>query len=1444
MSIVSDIEIRLRADIARLQADMTQARTAVSGAMSGISKAVDSAMSHIKQLAGAIAVGAFVGFIKDAIDAVDALTDLSTRTGITVEDLAGLAYGAKLSGTELEAAATTINKLSVSMGKEGDRFAKLGVTAAEPIEAFKQIADIFKSIQDPQARAAFGAEALGKAWQESAVLLSEGSAGITELMARGHELSGVTTQNSADAAKFNDTLDEITATAGGLKNRLAVELLPTLNDLASQFLAVSTQGDGTKKVVDNISSAVKVAISVGTILYGVFDSVATVIALVILQLKTFTEGLIDTFREMVQVNRNWGKVGKAISDTFTGVASNLGWAGKEVADTWSSVGTTVSTTWTGAAKDVKDAADVMEGVEFPDPFGIDAKEAADAAARAEAFVKYGEAQAAAKKLAGEAAAAAKKEQEAYRALITTLAERIAAGKAEVAAGRELTEAEKATIKLDSELASGKLKLSAAHVDHVRALMAEAAALDRQAVSAKVVREAVQALTDQQNQAYATLAAETIANQQAVLNYGLSKQAIEANTIALLQDQLARRGELDMSEAYAAQLEREIALRKENAGAISRLSDLQDAKKAADELAEFLDPAKAQSFGDALADAFGTAGSALAKLGNQFQAYASKQAVFEKQRGSAATKYLNGLSTEEEYQRDLGAIQKQRAASQLGDYGNMAGAAAGFFGEQSKGYKTLMAVSQVFHAAELAATLAELVPKGIAAVLNQAGGDPYTAFGRMAAMAAVVAGLGVAISGGSSKGANVAAERQVANGTGTVLGDSGAKSESMSRALALVADNTYRGLSISSDMLAALRSINSNLSGLGSLIVRTSGISGDVAGVAQGAAANLAAKTINALPFTAIADKLTGGVLTKISNSVVNSIFGGKVTTLDTGLTGSKTALGAAVAGGIQASQYTDTKKDGGLFSSDKYRTALSPLGAEINDQFTLIIRGMADGVKTAAEALGMGGDAFTQHLNTFVVDLGKISLKGLTGAEIQSALEAAFSKLGDDMAKFAVGDLTQFQQIGEGAYETLVRIANEYATVDAVLASFGKTFGAVGLASVGAREELIKLAGGLDEFTSQGSFFLDNFFTDMEKAATLRTAVDARISPLNGGVAVTTIEQYKALALAQDLTTATGREAYSTLMSTAAAFKELVDYGDAAGKTIEDIASERKNLQEQIDALTLNSMQLRAKERATISAGNLALYDQLQALNDLAAARTAETDKLTAVATGARSFAASLTTVLDSLTQGSLSTLTPLQKLADAQGKYQQTLAAAQAGDESARGALAAAAQAYLTADQVVNASSSRYAADAARVQAELAALASAAVGQATDAEKQLAVLTSQADGILKVNESVNLATTSIVTAIDNLRATGYDVPTSTMSTGRSTSTASTGGPDTVALANALASVQKELAAMRAEAAQHAGYIADTVATSSAANADTITQGTKSAAMDQVYAEQLTPKVT
>lgn len=750
---------------------------------------------------------------------------------------------------------------------------------------------------------------------------------------------------------------------------------------------------------------------------------------------------------------------------------------------------------------------------------------------------------------------------------------------------------------------------------------------------------------QQENDLAALAEKRRADSQDLLNRGLLAATAERDSLVeALGAQLDYNAAIGLSkteqaELAASRLRSAAALKDEKAAAIEAiepgnavarmyreqaqaLRDTASAKiggvgrDAAQELKEFLDPTRAQDFGEALRDAFGTAGDSIVKLTGAIKNFGKNQADVDKQRLNAAEAYLAHKKTEEEYLSDLDKLNNRSTKNAMAGYGDMASAAAGFFGEHSRGYQSLMAVSQVFHAAELAMTTAELVPKAISAVLNQGSGDPYTAFGRMAAMAAIVAGLGVAIGGIGGGGADTTAvDRQKANGTGSILGDSDAKSESIKKSLEAIEKNTFQDLAINSSMLTVLRSIDSGINGVSNMLFRTEGFTTNTAGTKLGSAASFATSStgldlIYAPVVGPLLDKLTGGLLGKVAGKIGNAIFGGNVTTLDTGITVDKGTLAQLLAGGANVSQYTDTKKDGGLFHSDKYGTTLTDLGAELDKQFTLLFGDMRDAITQSAEVLGIAGGDFTQKLNAFVIDLGKISTKDLKPEEVQQALQNAISKVGDDMAKFAVAGLTDLQHAGEGALETLTRIATEYQTVDVVFASFGKTFGQVGLESVAARDRLVELAGGLEDFSSQGEYFLKNFFSEKEQAAALK----ARIDPTLATYGLSTkgddaTKAFRDFVVALDTTTKSGAEAYTALMAIAPAFKAVIDAGN-------DVLDERKDLQDQLDELTLTSAQLLEKQRAALDESNRALFDQIQAIKGQTAAAQAMKDAATALLGG------------------------------------------------------------------------------------------------------------------------------------------------------------------------------------------------------------------------------------
>lgn len=250
---IGNLVIEMAINQARMIKDIEAAKKTVDNAMASIKKSAELAAKSLGALGIGLSAGMFAEWVRGAIDAADKLNDLSKSTGLAVKQLAGLKLAAKQSGGDLDGIAASINKLSVNIGNDAKKFELIGVTAKEPLEAFKQLADVFSAIQDPQLRAALGAEALGKSWASAAPLLAEGGAKIGEMVDKGKALANITPEVAQAADQLNDTLAEISARSEGLKNQLMIALLPSLQriadamnetSMASKVMSLAMQGVG------------------------------------------------------------------------------------------------------------------------------------------------------------------------------------------------------------------------------------------------------------------------------------------------------------------------------------------------------------------------------------------------------------------------------------------------------------------------------------------------------------------------------------------------------------------------------------------------------------------------------------------------------------------------------------------------------------------------------------------------------------------------------------------------------------------------------------------------------------------------------------------------------------------------------------------------------------------------------------------------------------------------------------------------------------------------------------------------------------------------------------------------------------------------------------------------------------------------------------------------
>lgn len=735
----------------------------------------------------------------------------------------------------------------------------------------------------------------------------------------------------------------------------------------------------------------------------------------------------------------------------------------------------------------------------------------------------------------------------------------------------------------------------------------------------------------------------------------------------------------------------------------------------------------------MADAFGSVGGAIGGITVEITRFASAQAASAKRVADAEREYGK---TSFQY-ADARAAQ---ASAEINHYGNLASAAKGFFEEGSDGYKAMLAAEKVFRAFELAIAIKNAAVKigligaqtaakvtsdtamaasdtaragveqgnsiittgikAVEAVVNAIRSLPFPLnIAAGAITAGVIASLGVAISGAFGGSPKLPAAN---DGTGTVFGDSTAKSESIAKAIDHLREVDTLTMRYSAAMLASLRNIEANIGGLTNLIIRTNGAEASAAGVNTGyqstGVTGLIGRGLEGVGAVLNKIPIIGGILGGLVGLVgkaFGALFGTKTTITGQGIFGRGQSLADILSGGFDASYYSDvkkTKKFLGISMGSSYSTQYSAADAELERQFALIFSGFYDAISAAAGPLGLSLSDVQTRLQGFVVNIGKIDLKGLTGAEIQEKLTAVFGAAADNLAKYAIPGLEQFQKVGEGYFETLIRVASSVEAVSSSLSLLGTSVEDLTLA---AKMNLFDLFGSASDMTSATGEYFALYYSKAEQA-TAQTAQMARVFESLGLGLPQSIAGFRALVEAQDLTTEAGRAAYVTLIQLAPAFAELIGAAQDAASAAA-IADERLSLERQLLEVQGNTAALRALDLAQLDESNRALQQQIWALQDQQKAA----DEAAAAAEQLRSAWESITDSLLSEVariRGSMGTGT--KTYAQVLSEFNAATLAARAGDQEAAKSLPGLSQSLLT----VAADAAASVQELARIQGQTAA--------------------------------------------------------------------------------------------------------------------------------------------
>jgi hypothetical protein len=210
---------------------------------------------------GAFSVVGISAFFGKVVDGIDKLNDLADATGSSVENLSGLEDIGARTGTSIDTVGAAVLKLNKNLleaqnptSEAAALFKQLGLNVGElsrldPSDALLRVATALGGFAEDAKRGQFQMALLGKSTRELAPFLKD-------LAEAGKINATVTTEQAAEAEKFNQQLFQMQKNATDAGRAFVSELLPTIltmttssQDAAGGFDLLGAAIGGVKNVL-------------------------------------------------------------------------------------------------------------------------------------------------------------------------------------------------------------------------------------------------------------------------------------------------------------------------------------------------------------------------------------------------------------------------------------------------------------------------------------------------------------------------------------------------------------------------------------------------------------------------------------------------------------------------------------------------------------------------------------------------------------------------------------------------------------------------------------------------------------------------------------------------------------------------------------------------------------------------------------------------------------------------------------------------------------------------------------------------------------------------------------------------------------------------------------------------------------------------------------------
>lgn len=302
--------------------------------------------------------------------------------------------------------------------------------------------------------------------------------------------------------------------------------------------------------------------------------------------------------------------------------------------------------------------------------------------------------------------------------------------------------------------------------------------------------------------------------------------------------------------------------------------------------------------------------------------------------------------------------------------------------------------------------------------------------------------------------------------------------------------------------------------------------------------------INAI--AGIASMIPGiGPIAGVVGGLINRAFGMKAKEMkDAGITGTITG------GDATGQRFQDWFQKGGWFRSNKSGTDFSALGDDLSAALDLGARGILDQTKAWANALKLPADTLAQVTFDF-----KTKLTG-NAEEDKNAIELIFTGYQNKLTEQFQSTLAPFQQAGETIADTMGRLVS-LSKASEQLNLLGGVFSKVATASIEARENIIGLAGGIEQLMAKAGQFVKDYYSVGEQAGLQARDTLALFESLGiSGGGITNRQEFRSLVESIDVSTEQGQKQLVALLDIAPSFAALADYIQEQKTTLEDVAKQ------------------------------------------------------------------------------------------------------------------------------------------------------------------------------------------------------------------------------------------------------------------------------------------------